>query len=212
MGQQNHVVGLGTFGSMVARELSALGHEVLGCDLDPAAVADIAAELTGAVELDATDPDALAAIGPAQFDAAVVSLDRPSTILATMLLEQAGAATIVARAATELDGEILRRVGADRVLLTDRQMATWVAHTIDLAGAIDFISLSADTAAVHMRVGDRVVGRKVGDVVRDAAGLSLVALHRDGHVTVAPAPDTVFVAGDTVLVIGPEDSFRSLNE
>src|SRR4029453_13192523 len=119
MTKQVLVVGLGTFGSMVAREVASLGHEVMGADRDPKAVADVVDDITQAVELDAADPEALDAIGPGEFDVAVVALDRPSTILATMLLEQAGVPTIVARASGDLDAEILRRVGADRVVLPE---------------------------------------------------------------------------------------------
>ena len=64
MGQQILVVGLGTFGGMVAAELAALGHEVMGCDRDPRLVAEHADRLTQAFELDATDAGAIAAVGP----------------------------------------------------------------------------------------------------------------------------------------------------
>ena len=153
MGQQILVIGLGTFGSIVASELSGLGHEVMGCDRDPRVVAEHADRLTQVFEMDATDEDAVREVGPADFDVTVVAIDPSATILATMILERSGAKVILARAASELDGEILRRVGANRVIYTDHQVATWVAHTIDLAGALDFIRLTADVAAVHLRLG-----------------------------------------------------------
>jgi len=63
MGQEILVIGLGTFGGLVARELTTLGHEVLGCDRDAVVVADAAPHLTQVVQLDATDVDAIRAIG-----------------------------------------------------------------------------------------------------------------------------------------------------
>ena len=210
MGQQILVIGLGTFGSIVADELTALGHEVMGCDRDPRIVADLAPRITQAVELDAIDVDAIRAVGPADFDVAVVALDPSATILATMILERESAKTIVARALSELDGEILRRVGADRVVYTDLQVATWIAHTIDLAGAIDFIRLSEDVAAVHLRLGPGAIGRRLGDVAGDAQGLRMVALRRGDQVTIDPPPDTVLAEGDTALVLGSEQGFRLL--
>ena len=98
MGQEILVIGLGTFGGLVARELTTLGHEVLGCDRDPVVVADAAPHLTQVVQLDATDVDAIRAIGPTDFDVAVVALDRQTTIFTTMLLEQLGVRSILARA------------------------------------------------------------------------------------------------------------------
>ncbi len=210
MGQQILVIGLGTFGSIVADELTALGHEVMGCDRDPRIVADLAPRITQAVELDAIDVDAIRAVGPADFDVAVVALDPSATILATMILEREGAKTIVARALSELDGEILRRVGAERVVYTDLQVATWIAHTIDLAGAIDFIRLSGDVAAVHLTIGPAMVGRTIGDVARAAPDVRIVSLQHEGRVHLDPPPETQIAEGDSVLVVGHEQRFRAL--
>ena len=210
MGQQILVIGLGTFGSIVASELSGLGHEVMGCDRDPRVVAEHADRLTQVFEMDATDEDAVRAVGPADFDVVVVAIDPSATILATMLLERSGAKSILTRAASELDGEILRRVGASRVVYTDHQVATWVAHTIDLAGALDFIRLTADVAAVHLRLGSASVGRRVGDLAQGATDSRIVALHRGDQVLINPAPDTIVEAGDSALIVGPEARFRAL--
>ena len=210
MGQEILVVGLGAFGGMVARELTTLGHEVLGCDRDPVVVADAAPHLTQVVQLDATDVDAIRAVGPTDFDVAVVALDRSTTIFTTMLLEQLGVRSILARAQSEIDAEILRRVGADRVLLTDRQMAGWVARTIDLAGALDFIRLSDSIGAVHLEIPERLYGTTVGAIHAARPGLRVVAVHRGADVVTTPPDDTVLASGDTALLIGPEDEFRSL--
>lgn len=210
MAKQILVIGLGTFGAMVARELARLGHEVLGCDQDPVIVAGLAPDLTDAVELDATDEAAIRAIGPGDFDVAVVALDRHTTVFTTMLLEQIGVQSIVSRALTELDAEILRRVGADRVLRTDELIANWVARTIDLSGALDFIRLEGGISAVHMQIPDRAVGQTVGAVMTARPGLTVAAVHRGDQVIADPPPDTVLLEGDTALLVGPEETFRSL--
>jgi trk system potassium uptake protein TrkA len=210
MGQQIVVMGLGAFGGLVARELTEMGHEVLGCDRDPLVVAEAAPRLTQAIELDATDIDALRAIGPGDFDVAIVALDRQSTILATMLLEQLGVPATHARAQTDLDAEILRRIGADRVLMTDRQMAAWVARTIDLAGALDFIRLSAGIGAVHLAIPDRLVGASVAELHAARPTLRIVAIRRGDDVITDPPDDARLAAGDSVLVVGPEAEFRAL--
>ena len=175
-------------------------------------MAEAAPRLTQALELDATDVDALRAIGPTEFDVAFVALDRQSTVLTTMLLEQLGARSIQARAQTDLDAEILRRVGADRVVLPDRQMAGWVARTIDLAGALDYIRLSAGIGAVHIAIRDRLVGGSVGEVQAARPAMRIVAIRRGDDVISDPADDVRLVAGDSLLVVGPESEFRALAE
>jgi trk system potassium uptake protein TrkA len=127
-----------------------------------------------------------------------------------MLLEQLGVRSITARAATSLDEEILKRVGADRVVMPDRLMATWVARTIDLSGALDYIRLSERVAAVHLRVSTRAVGQTIRAVVSVRPGLGIVAVRRGDDVLVEPLPDTVLEQGDDLLVVGPEETFRTL--
>jgi trk system potassium uptake protein len=210
MGQEILVIGLGGFGGMVARELTTLGHEVLGCDRDPVVVADAAPHLTQVVQLDATDVDAIRAIGPTDFDATIVALDRQTSIFAAMLLEQLGVDAVLARAQNELDAEILRRVGVERVLLTDQQMAEWVARTIDLAGALDFIRLSEGIGAVHLEVPARLFGTTVGQVHGARPALRIVAVHRGDDVLISPSDETVLAPGDTALLVGPDAEFRAL--
>ena len=212
MAKQILVMGLGTFGGQVARELAALGHEVLGCDKDMAVVAAIAPDITSAVELDATDMDAIAAIGPTEFDHAIVALDRSGRSSPRCCWSSSGSASITARAMTSLDEEILRRIGADRVVMPDRLMAAWVARTIDLAGALDYIHLSDRVAAVHLEVPQRTVGQTIEAVVRAQPGLGIVALHRGDDVVVAPAPGTVLLDGDRMLVVGPEEALRAFRD
>jgi hypothetical protein len=84
-----------------------------------------------------------------------------------------------------------------------------VTHTIDLAGALDFIRLTADIAAVHLRLGSATVGRRVGDLAHGAADSRIVALHRGNQVLINPAPDTIVEAGDSALIVGPEARFRA---
>ena len=65
MKQQVLVVGLGRFGSSVARELHLLGHEVMAVDTSERMVNDIAPHVTHALQLDASDEGALRAAGAA---------------------------------------------------------------------------------------------------------------------------------------------------
>ena len=86
------VLGLGRFGSSVARSLCELGHEVLAVDRDEKLVEDIAPDVTQAVQANAVDEDALAELGVQNFDAAIVAIgtDIRASILATVLLKEAG--------------------------------------------------------------------------------------------------------------------------
>jgi trk system potassium uptake protein TrkA len=125
------VIGLGRFGGAAARELMALGHEVLAIDDSEAKVNEISPEVTHAVQLDASDEHALQAVGAGDFEHAIVAIssNTEASIFATMALKNLGVGNVVAKAATQLHGRILERVGATRVVYPELEMGQRVAHS-----------------------------------------------------------------------------------
>ena len=144
MKQSVLVIGLGRFGSAAARELMALGHEVLAVDRDEALVNDIAPDVTHAVQADASDGDALRAIGAADFAHAIVAISSAAepSIFATMSLKNLGVGNIIAKAGTSLHGSILERVGATRVVYPEREMGARVAHSFGTRQVVDYLDIA----------------------------------------------------------------------
>ncbi|MCB1092634.1 MAG: TrkA family potassium uptake protein, partial [Verrucomicrobiae bacterium] len=68
------IIGLGYFGSSLARELTASGHEVLAIDTDEQHIREIRDDVAMAAQADATDPEALAQLGIAGMDTAVIAI------------------------------------------------------------------------------------------------------------------------------------------
>src|SRR5512147_2149142 len=112
------VIGVGRFGSAISRTLRALGHDVLGIDMDVDLVQDMRPFLTDAVQANATDVDALRGLDIASYDAVVVAIgtDFESAILATMALKELGVKRVVAKAGTAIEQKVLSKIGADLVV------------------------------------------------------------------------------------------------
>jgi trk system potassium uptake protein TrkA len=112
------IVGLGRFGSSVARTLTEKGHEVLGIDSNEDLVQEAATFTTQSVQMDATDEKSLRALGVKNFDVAVVAIgqDIQSSILCTLILKDIGIKYLVAKAQNHLHGKVLKKTGADRVV------------------------------------------------------------------------------------------------
>ena len=86
------VIGLGRFGSEVARQLYAQGCEVLVVDNSQDLIQQISDEVTHAVVADARDKDVLRALGAKDFDCGIVAIggSLADSVLATMNLKELG--------------------------------------------------------------------------------------------------------------------------
>jgi trk system potassium uptake protein TrkA len=207
------VVGLGRFGSAAARELMALGHEVLAIDTDMAVINDVSPEVTHAVQLDATDEEALRAVGASDFAFAIVAISghTEASIFATMALKNLGVGTVVAKAGTPLHGAILERVGADRVVYPEREMGQRVSHAVTIPHIVDYLDVAPQFGIVKLRPPDSFIGRALKDLELPIRhGLTPIALRRGAEVTINPHRDVVIARGDELILIGRDDRLDEL--
>jgi trk system potassium uptake protein TrkA len=207
------VIGLGRFGSAAARELMRLGHDVLAVDRDEQPVNDIAPSVTHAVQADASDVDALRAIGAGDFEHAIVAITSAAepSIFATMALKQLGVPNVVAKAGTALHGSILERVGADRVVYPEREMGARVAHLFAYPNVLDYLDVAPGFGLVMLRPHEAFVGRTIGELELPAKHqLSPIALRRGESVVVNPHRDEKIAPGDQLILIGRDAGLAQL--
>lgn len=208
------VVGLGRFGSALAKELVALGMEVLGVDADGRTVQQHADDLTHVVQADSTDPEALRQLAAGDFTSAVVGIgtDLEASILTTAALADLGVGTIWAKAVSDAHARILERVGADRVVLPESDMGRRVAHRLT-GRTLDWFQLDDQFAMVETVVPKEMVGRSLGEVgVRARYGITVVAIKPAGGAFTYATAETVPGAGDVVVVSGPTAQVQAFAE
>jgi trk system potassium uptake protein TrkA len=207
------VIGLGRFGSAAARELMALGHEVLAIDRDIEIVNDISPDVTHAVQLDATDEEALRAVGAGDFGFALIAISgqAEASIFATMALKNLGVGTVTAKAGSTLHGSILERVGADRVVFPEREMGQRVSHAFMIPNIVDYLDVAPQFGIVKLRPPASFVGRSLRDLELPIRhGLTPIALRRGAEVTVNPHRDEVVRDTDELILIGRDDRLEAL--
>jgi trk system potassium uptake protein TrkA len=211
--RQVAVLGLGRFGSAVARELTRLGHDVLALDVSEKIIQDVADEVTHAVRVDITDEDALRELGLEAFETAIVAIssDLESSILATVLLKRLGVRRIIAKAGNELHGSILRQVGATRVVFPERETGVRVAHSFAAPGVHDYLDVAPGYGVARVPVVGSFVSKTLGELnLRSALGVTVVALRRGDTVTVNPHPAEVLQRGDELIVLGLDEDLERL--
>jgi trk system potassium uptake protein len=212
-GQQVMVIGLGRFGSAVARELERLGHQVLAVDNDEATINELASDVTHAMQLNASDEEALRSAGASDFRHAIVAVssDAESSIFATMALKRLGVPNVIAKAGSQLHGEILARVGADRVVYPERELGQRLAHTFSVPNVIDYLDVAPQFGIEKIRPPASFLGKTLGELdLRQRLGLTPVALRRGDRVFVNPAREERVAEGDELILIGRDDKLDLL--
>lgn len=207
------VIGLGRFGAAAARELERLGNEVLAIDRSEAIINDIAPDVTHAIQLDASDEGALRSVGAGDFEFAIVAISSATeaSIFATMALKNLGVNHVIAKAATDLHGAILERVGADRVVYPEREMGTRVAHSLAIPNVIDYLDVAPQFGIVKVSPPVSFVGRSLKEL--DLPGrlqISPIVLRRGSEVTFNPHRDIVVASDDELILIGSDDHLERI--
>ena len=211
--RQVAVLGLGRFGSAVARELARLGHDVLAVDADERAAQNLSSEVSHAAQADITDREALQDLGLRDFDTAIVAVSSrlEVSILATALLKRLGVKRIVAKAASELHGSILEEVGAHRTVYPERETGVRVAHSFASPGVLDYLDVAPGYGLARVPVTRAWAGKTLGELDLDTTcGVTAVLLGRGGDVIVAPNGSELLRAGDALIVAGLDEHLERL--
>ncbi len=155
------VMGLGRFGLSVAQELSKMGADVLVIDDDEERVHAISDSVTCAIKADITDAETVASIGLGNMDAVVVAMTRnlDASILGTILAKENGVPLVVAKAQDEMHAKILTKVGADRVIVPEKESGIRIAQNLANGNFLDFFELSDRISMVEIPIRKEWIGK-----------------------------------------------------
>ena len=219
MKKQVCVIGAARFGAAVARELYQSGHDVLVIDTDEAKVQDLSGQVTYAVRADASNEAVLRQLDVADFDVAVVALageNVQTSIMITVLLKSIGVPYVIARAANELHGSTLEKVGADRIVYPEMESAWRTAHIGFDPGVMDHMPILPNYGISKIQPPEQMIGHTLEEVglagTQDNQGVSLLAIRRGRSSFLHPARDEQIQAGDVLIVAGSNYQILQLND
>lgn len=198
------VVGLGRFGTSVARTLTRMGHTVLAIDNDEEIVQSLATVLPNVIALDATSIDALRQAGADSFDMGVVCTGSfEANILATVHLRQLGLTRLIAKAQTMTERDVLLQVGADEVILPEFEAGLRLGRRLANANVVDFLEMVDDVSVAEVIAPRSTWGRSLAETdVRGRYGLTVIAVRRGEAVVISPPADFVFQQDDILVMLG----------
>jgi trk system potassium uptake protein TrkA len=203
------VIGLGQFGSAIAKKLAEKGAEILAIDSDPEKVESIRDYVTYGVTLDATSRPALESQNIAAMDAVVVSIGQnfECTMLTVVQLQSLGVKRLMARAQGETQRRILTKLGVEEILSPEEEVGKNVAERLITPGMLMAVQLPDNYEIVEVEAPKSTVGRSLEDIgLAKKYKLSLVTLLRktngDHHIMGVPEQETVVEPNDLMVVFG----------
>jgi len=209
------VVGLGHFGSWIARALYQQGHEVIGIDANPAAVDGLADAVTKGVVGDGTDCGLLAEVGVEGADAAVVSTgdDLAASVLATQALKDVHVRDVFVKVNSPEAARVSLALGVTDTIFPEREAALRLAHRLSSKAVFDYLPLAKGYSMQEIAIPDPWIGRSLRDLALPKAhGINVVAIYDVlmGALQPVPDPDTPLKESDLAVVVGRDDAIAKV--
>ncbi|MGM0879248.1 MAG: potassium channel family protein [Bacillota bacterium] len=215
MSKQFVVFGLGRFGGSLVKEFYEMGVDVLAIDKSQDKVNEFAKYATHVVVANAIDEPTLKQLGVRNFDHAFVSFgdDVEASILTSLLLKEYGISQVWAKAQNEYHQKVLEKIGVDKVIHPERDMAKRIAHHIVSDKIIDYIELSKDYSVVEIIATDKIHNKSLLELdIRAKFGCNVVGIQRGEEIKVSPSAEENILKGDVLIVMGHNKDITTFEE
>ncbi len=207
------VIGCGRFGTNLAITLEKLGNEVMVIDKDEEVINSIANKVTHSIICDVRVEGSLKELGLSNFDICVVAIgsDYKTSIIATVEAKELGIPKIIAKATDSVQAMVLSKIGADRVIIPERDMGIRVANNISNSNILDSINLSDEYSLVEIAPIEDWIGKSIKESeIRQKYYINIVAVKTQKGLEINISADYVIKDSDILLVAGRNDRISKL--
>jgi len=214
MKKQYAVLGLGRFGSKVARELFYKKQEVIAIDKDETQIQLIKDQVTYAYVGDITDEVALKEAGIQNCDVAIVaeSSNIESNIIAAQVLKSMGIKKVICKAHNTVHGNILQKLQVDEIVFPEQDTAIKLVNRLTTSGMLDYFDIGKDVAIVGTKPHVNWVGKTLGELdLRNRHNITMLAIRRGEENVIIPSGDTIIDVDDIVILFGAESHLKELD-
>lgn len=197
------VFGLGRYGIAVATELVNNGAEVLAVDIDENIVNSAVADIPFCRCADITDPEVIKQLGISNVDVVVIAManNLEASVMSVILCKEAGVKMVIAKCADEMQGKILYKVGADKVVYPEYESGVRLAKNLLSAGMVDIIDLSEDISVIEIPVREKWVGKTLIELdLRKKYAINIIAI-RNGEDILVNIDPNVQLSNEMQLVV-----------
>lgn len=207
------VIGLGRFGSNVARQLEANSCRVLAIDRNEQRIRQIAEYVTLAMCVDVTNEESLAELGGRNFDGAVISIGHSldASVLATIWAKEQGINKIIAKAYDDMQGKILTKIGADEIVYPEKEMGIHLANNLAFNNLFDAIELTSEYSIADIAILRDWIGKSLIQLnLREKYGVNVIAIKRGGSLIINPPADVPSKKNDVFVLLGRNSTLNKI--
>ncbi|SFE20012.1 potassium channel family protein [Peptostreptococcus sp. D1] len=211
--KQYVVIGAGRFGKSLAMTLYESGQDVLVVDNNEEVAQHLSEVLDNVIVADASDEYAIKKIGLSNFDVAIIAIgtNLRASIMATLLAKESGIPMVISKATDNLQAEVLRKIGANRVVFPEHDMGVKVAKSLTINNLVDYMELDSKHSIFEMKVPNSWIGKSLIDLdVRGKYSLTVIGVKNKDIFDVPANPVQIFGEDDIVVVAGKKDVIEKL--
>lgn len=220
------IIGLGTFGTHLARQLNRDGHEIIAVDNNPAHIHSLKDEIEFIIEADCTDLNSFHEIPIDDCDAVIVAIGEnfEASLSIASNVQQLGAKHIICRIVNPLHGRLLKLLKIDELIIPEAMAAAWLARSLHAPARLNSLDLGNGYEIAHVLVPRSMVGSSLQHSTlrshynlnlvtigktRDAATLSSTR-HPITKILGNPNPSRLFEPDDVLVLFGLEKDILRL--
>ncbi len=145
------IIGLGIYGINLAKDLTDLGHEVIGADIKASKVEAIKDYIATAYIIDSTEETAVGVLPLSNVDIVIVTIGENfgASIKTVALLRQMGVRHIYARAIDELHRSILEGLHVRRILKPEQRAAHDLVNEMELGSDVETLRIDSENLVMR---------------------------------------------------------------
>jgi trk system potassium uptake protein TrkA len=220
------IIGLGNFGTQLARQLGREGHEIVAVDNDASHISQLKDEIEYLIQADCTDLNAFHEIPIDACDAVILAIgeDFEASLTIAANVQQLGAKRIISRIINPLHGRLLKLLKIDELMIPEAMAAAWLVRTLKTPDCLNSFELGSGHEIVQTRIPESMVGKTLQEAaIRDRYALNLITIAK-ARTTISsasnqspiqkvlgvPSPDRRFEADDILVLFGKAQDIRRM--
>ena len=210
------VIGLGRFGYQLATNLAEHGMDVLAVDSNESLVSSIKDQVTHAICMRVVDESSLRNIGADEMDTVIVAMGESfaqSILITALLKKHLAVPMVITRATNDLHKEILKLVGADRVVLPEKEIGIKLADNLS-SPFTDLVRLSSDFAISMLQAPKSFEGKKLKDLrLFEDYKIQCIGLkNKETNQIILITPEYVIQKNDRMVLAGKTEQLEEITE